>query len=573
MAINKNMINQNNQYYVSNPKINRQWSALKITETNQTSGDMGYLIPIWERELIPGEKIRINQDIAIQTQPTKTNLMHEIYGETMFFAVPHRLMHPQWEEFITGGKDGQTTVENIYVPWDKIAENRKTCQQTLENTLWDMFGYAIPKKTWWEDTTDSTVFADEGSISQYQYESIAPNSYKHRAYNLIYNDVLRYPDIDDEVDIDQNQILRGYWQSDYFTRARIYQQRGQAPTIPANVNLTTELNHVFAQSNMPPNAENITIGVKRYADGEYQQTETEYSEAGPSPYLVEVNPGQGTKQVYLEPHKLKLSDENSGITINLNDVVTGMAILRYQVNNARIQPRYCDQLKVRFGVYPEDARLQRPEYLGSNTFNIGINTVTNTATDQGHISGQGWGTDNGKAIEYEAKEHVWLMAIMIVRPATVYEGTMSKMFRRETRFDYPTPELANIPDVPVKGENIAWGLNMGRIGNQEAATPEYQKETFGYQDVYEENRTALNKVCGLMRPSIDGNLATYNLARFFTYDNLPNLNAQFLKCVPDDERIKMYTEQPFMTSIFVRTHYRTALPLPIQSEPAEQQAL
>lgn len=567
MAINKNMINQNNQYYVSNPKINRQWSALKITETNQTSGDMGFLIPVWERELIPGEKIRVNQDIAIQTQPTKTNLMHEIYGETMFFAVPHRLMHPQWEEFITGGKDGQTTVENIYVPWESIKKSQgyATCEEELKNTLWDMFGYAIPKNTWLGATPDPTIHFGNPYITETQYKSIAPNAYKHRAYNLIYNEVLRYPDIDDEVDIDQNEILRGYWQSDYFTRARIYQQRGQAPTIPANVNIAETLKHTFAQHHDPTIQYQMPIGTARY-----QAPETQ-TEVDRGPRLVPIREGQETNYITLDDHVITVSDQ--GVTINLNDVITGMAILRYQVNNARIQPRYCDQLKVRFGVYPEDARLQRPEYLGSNSFNIGMNTVTNTGADQGHISGQGWGADNGKAIEYEAKEHVWLMAIMIVRPATVYEGTMSKMFRRETRFDYPTPELANIPDVPIKGENIAWGLNMGRIQDEENANPEYQKETFGYQDVYEENRTALNKVCGLMRPSLDGNLATYNLARYFTADNLPNLNAQFLKCIPDDERIKMYTEQPFMTSIFIRTHYRTAMPLPIQSEPAEQQAL
>lgn len=262
------------------------------------------------------------------------------------------------------------------------------------------------------------------------------------------------------------------------------------------------------------------------------------------------------------PHNL----EQFGI--NMNDFLIALGIMRYQVNNAKIETRYGDHLRIRWGVYPEDARLQMPEYLGSSTFPIIIDTVTQTSegttTKQGNITGQAYGTSKGSKTHYSAKEHGIIMSLMIIRPKTVYEQGISKYWTKKSRFDFPTPELANLPDVEIKQKELFLGANISD-----------NERTFGWQGIYEEYRTSINFVTGYLRPSIKGGLGHYTLARFWGSEggvigeaNQPRLNKEFIECRPDKKRILQYPEEPTFI-YFVRNDLKTAIPLPIQSEPAE----
>ena len=267
----------------------------------------------------------------------------------------------------------------------------------------------------------------------------------------------------------------------------------------------------------------------------------------------------------LPNHNVSLNVDN--VSINLNELLLDMSIMRYQINNARMQPRYSDQLQARFGIYPEDARLDRPEYIGSSYINISTEGVTNTAgaigtsAAQGKITSQAWGVSkDNKPLTYEVKEHGLIMTVFYVRPASVYDGVIPKQALASSRFDFPTPELANTPDVPILRRELAFLLPTDTY-------PDTQNDVIiGWTDIYSEYRTRLNKVCGLCRPS-DSTGFKNNLARFWTHSAPPELNDDFICCSPDMARIKQYTAQPDFI-YFVRQSVSTAQPLPIRSEPA-----
>ena len=564
--MNVNKINQANNFRtrLTAPKIQRDWSALQLGNFGSGSGHMGKLYPIHFQELTPGQRIKMEQDVAIQFMPFVSNLFHQIDGEILNYFVPYRLLmdnkYEDWENFITGGVDGQ---DNTQLPTIKVADVAAGRADGLEraggaDTLWDLFGLPI---------------VDSESFTTTEEEVLA---FPFRAYNLIYNEHIRIPDFQEKVDLDSLKIQRGNWQWDYFTRARIFQQRGVTPTVPLSSpegETAIELAHEIQRGNYSIGAD----GVKKWTedrdiDGIYTG---DIGSDSRDVYLTNRSDMQGDSNDYLfhkftsdgqgengalrwMPHKL----ENLGsYGINLNDFLQSLGIMRFQVNNAKIEARYIDHLKVRWGVFPEDARLQRPEYLGSFNFNITTEVVTQTTpgtdgqTKQGHMTGQAWAAGRNGGTQYEAKEHGIVISMMIIRPKTVYEGGIERYWSKKTKFDFPTPELMNMPDRPILKKELKFS------GDEDE-----DNAIFGYQGIYEEYRTSVNRVTGLLRPSANAGFASYTLARYFY--TAPELNNDFIQCDPDEARILQYPEEPAFL-FFTRTDIKEAIQLPIQSEPAE----
>lgn len=586
MPRNLNNITQTNGYTVQKPDIDLEWSSFYSNKTNQGTGDCGKIIPVYFRELMPNQKVQCEQDIALQFTPFVSNLFHEIKGELMTFFVPYRIcafMRPtenfgdeevddireeadqlKWEAYITGGLTGKTNIEldKVNIKRMKIGNNN-----TLQHTLADYFGLPL---------TLNANYPTQNATETNGFTSI--NALLWNAYNLIYNEKLRNPDFtpwklmkssnssDYNNDKQINEVATAYWNADRFTRARKWQQRGIVPSIPIQSELielthkltanntgdrdiNTATNPLIAYSSNITNDNNYTIGV--YARNS-AETSQEIGETG----------------FTIDKHTIPAGTITS--SLNYNDFLYNLAILKYEVNNARIKPRYTEQLKYRFGIIPQDARFNEPEFIASHSFNIGVDTNQATGTGsttidgttintaQGNITGQAWGGGRKMEFEYKAMEHGLLITLLIVRPIGVYEGGLERFWKgNRTRFDFPTPELMNTPDTEIKKGEI----HMTGIKSED-------NELFGWQSIYDEYRTETNQVCGLLRPSITGGLGTYTLARFWNNNNRPELNDNFLLCKPDMARIKQYTNQPDFI-FFHRNQTRTAAPMPLINEPID----
>ena len=144
---------------------------------------------------------------------------------------------------------------------------------------------------------------------------------------------------------------------------------------------------------------------------------------------------------------------------------------------------------------------------------------------------------------------------MIIRPEPVYTGGLSRRWIKTTKFDYATPELANLPDREVYTYELMY---EGIQANDEVV--------FGWQSIYEEYRTAVNEVHGLLRPTTSGGLPSYTLAQYWEPGTPPVLNNDFMSCSPDTARILQYTDEPEFI-YFMRIVENTAIPLPVQSDP------
>lgn len=550
--LNVNRINQNTEFSAKTPDVNTEYSALKMSQTNEGSGDMGFLYPLFVRELLPSQRVALNQEITLQFNPFVTNLYHELYGEILNYFVPMRLLWDGWENFITGGITGADSSTPPTIGYVR--------GKNYKGTIHDYLGMPI----------------DLNKASSGNHK---PTALYHRAYNQVLNDHIRVPDLQPTpYNLDDIEIKRGNWEWDYFTRSRIYQQRGVLPTVPVNDALEA-LNHEIEMGYFDANDNWFGVktptyqvtGITSPTTPEYVKMETANSKLkganvpeGSISFTMNGRPGSKREfgsNLYILPHKLEK------LGMDLNSFVTAMAIMRYQTHNARVEPRYIDQLNMRFGIYPQDSRLQRAEYLGSKYFNIQTQTIAQTSpggtgqTKQGNLTGQASGVGRGLGVTYEAQEHGILMSLVIIRPKTVYDGGMNRMYLRKSRFDFATPELANIPDQPVLQGEIRW-----------TGDPTQDNKTFGYQGIYEPYRTMQNIVCGDLRPSIGGNLRSYTLARYWAPDSPPKLNKNFIECKPDKKRILQYTNRATFI-YFMRTEMKTSLPLPVQSDPGNMRLM
>jgi hypothetical protein len=164
---------------------------------------MGQLIPIMCDEVVPGDMMEIGNEIVVRYQPLVAPILHEVNVYTHYYFVPYRILWDQWEDFITGGIDGQSAA--VLPRWSPTPTTGNA-----EGTLWDYLG--LP-----------TGIVPTDAL---------PVDFIRRAYNRIYNEFYRDENLIPEVLETNESILNRAWEKDYFTSSLPWQQRGIAPALP-----------------------------------------------------------------------------------------------------------------------------------------------------------------------------------------------------------------------------------------------------------------------------------------------------------------------------------------------------
>lgn len=478
------------------------------------------------------------------SEPGFLNLAWFINNETAIsnnFKLPAKLNNKYWVS-------GLSSVKQLNEFWTLRAMDKVGTKYWTES-LPDYYGIPIS----FNFISSLALTQDDGTIETYywhQNETIVEpyktfvettienadkatfNALNYRAYNKIYNDWIRYIDWEPRRDKEDLTIARANNPHDIFTRARRYQLRGAMPKVPVNINGLGQI---------------ISSVTQDLTSQEYIQIYDEDNTVRIRSASTDGTPNGGVTF----NKELQINGESDW---NILDMVTPAGLLNYYMANARIKPRYSEQLLARWGVTIQDARYQYAQIVDANKISISQNGITQTApqqgdsTAQGNITGQGWGNGGGKT-KFYAPEHGVLITLLQVRPSNAYELGFEAQYQKVTRFDYPTPELVDTPDVPIYAKELAPNAPNDQI--------------LGYKGIYDEYRTKFNKVTGLLRPSIRGSLAVKTLAR--SWDEEIDMES-VVKCEPQMSRIKQFTTQPDFTMI-TQTQILSNLPLPYINDP------
>jgi len=487
-------------------------SVFDLSYQKLGSCNMGELIPVMCDEVIPGDKWKLGNQLLIRFNPLVAPVMHEINAFVHYFFVPYRLLDENWEEFITGGVNGDDTSSLPY--WDTFPGGTAPAV----GSLWDYFGFPVGVKP----------------ATRY------PLDYPRRAYNLVWNEYYRDETLQTELDITDfaNQgILNRCWEKDYFTSALPWQQRGTSPSLP----ITGTSSAVWDDNDI----------VSNIANAQYIRAS---GDAIPhaAPYIDAFNNSfaRDNFRYFINHNIVDLSDADS---FDIADLRVAFQIQRWLERNARCGVRYTEFLKAHYNVSPRDDRLQRPEYIGGSRTPVIVSEVlqtskSETGAPQGNMAGHGISVSGSYCGNYFAQEFGLIIGLMSVMPKTMYQQGINRQWLRQSKYDFPFPEFANLSEQAIERVEIFASDTAGE-----------NTTLFGFQGRYDECRYKPNQVVGLMRTDFDH----WHLARQFS--SAPTLNADFVKCVPDT-RIFAVENQPGI--MFHIGNMITAIrPLPVSPEP------
>lgn len=485
------MKNALNSVKVAAPSTN----AFNLSHDVKLSCNMGLLIPVLALDVFPGDRIRIGCENVMRFAPMLAPVMHLINAYVEYFFSPNRLVWPNWEKFITNGGDEpldsppSALPAHPYIFYAKGVDDPSWCQW-VKSGLLDYLGLPDPDECPLPTTSEKI--------------QCLPMAHYQKIYDDYYRDENLIDKVFDELSDGNNtngggstnpllQMRYRAWEPDYFTKALPFAQKGLPVDLPFNFDdVPAKVNENFsAGTDLTGVPDNVLLGAE-FPVGDSVQTNELFAQTS------------------------LLSGSSS-----INDLRLAYRLQEWLELNARGGTRYAELIRAHFGVQPEDARLQRPEYIVGVKTPVQISEVLNTTgTDdapQGTMTGHGIAYNRGNYGKYFVKEHGYIIGILSIMPKTGYQQGIPKHFLRYTDpTEYPWPKFAQLGEQEIQNKEVM--AFRGTVG----------AETFGYTPRYMEHKWQPNRACGDFRDTLD----FWTMIRKFDPDLPPALNEQFVSADP-----------------------------------------
>lgn len=543
----------------------------------KTTFDAGKLIPVFVDEVLPGDTTRMSVNYFARLATPIKPIMDNIYLDWFFFFVPNRLVWEHWQNFCFEQEDPGDSTDYV-IPTVTATGNS---DNAYIGSLWDYFGLPL-------NTT--------GNLS-------GISALPFRCVYLIWNEWFRDENLQKSVKIqkgDTNEVLNSARSSeqpawvfksgtnvvpgfacpprgkrhDYFTSALPWTQKGPGVSIglagTASIVDPSPMTGYLLHSNSNQLAAVSAYGGDASGSGGYRATsgsgsisfnrgsDSDYSNIGgfAGNSSDDITMSAKSASGFLANDSYVDLDTSSIFTIN--SLRTAFQMQKFYERLARGGSRYTEVLRSFFGVVSPDARLQRPEFLGSFTKMVNVNPIAQTsATDntspQGNLSAYGVTAAKFHGFTKSFVEHGYVIGFVCARADLTYQQGINKMWLRSTVYDFYWPTFAHLGEQAIELREIY------------AQGEEDDTIVFGYQERYAEYRYKPSQITGKFRSSVvDGSLDIWHLSQFF--QNAPTLNEEFITEKPPIERIVAVTDEPqFLLDIGFR--YTTVRPMPMFGTP------
>lgn len=536
-------IRVNQSHFAMIPQANIRRSVFDRSHVYKTTFNEGQLIPYFVDEVIPGDTFTLNPVEFCRLATPVVPFMDNIYIESFFFFVPSRLVYDKWVN-LCGEQENPEDSTDYLVPTVSLTGD-------MTNKLPDYMGIACASGT---------------------FNDVSVNCLPFRSYWLIWNEWFRDENLQKSVKVSKgetNTVLDPMGQStanpdygmpsgvtnwydpaprgkryDYFTGALPWPQKGPAVDLPLGGSAP-----VVSDS-----------GIRLFDNG-----------SGKSGFLSGGFEKSWPDNIVLFgsyndnfTHKLDLR-ANSGVyadlsgvsMVTINSLRQAFMLQRYYEIDARGGTRYTEKLQAHFGVTNPDARLQRPEFLGSHSSMMNINPVTQTSstdstTPQGNLAAYGLNAQRYHAFTKSFSEFGYVIGLINVRADLTYQQGINKMWLRSDVLDFYWPSFAHL------GEQAIQNIEIYCQGNED------DKKVFGYQERYAEYRYKPSLITGQFRSTYKEPLDIWHLSQKFA--SLPTLSDEFIQDHPPIDRVVAVPSYPHFL-LDVKFNLKCIRPMPMYGIP------
>lgn len=534
-------IRVNQSHFAMIPQANIRRSVFDRSHVYKTTFNEGQLIPYFVDEVIPGDTFTLNPVEFCRLATPVVPFMDNIYIESFFFFVPSRLVYDKWVN-LCGEQENPEDSTDYLVPTVSLTGD-------MTNKLPDYMGIACSSGT---------------------FNNVSVNCLPFRSYWLIWNEWFRDENLQKSVKVSKgetNTVLEPMGQStanpnyglpsgvsnwydpaprgkryDYFTGALPWPQKGPAVDLPLG-----------GTANIVPDGpfkfERTTV------DGSTPGSLSTAVSTG-NPELLFVTNDSSTLRSMFYSSGLK-ADLSGATLITINSLRQAFMLQRYYEIDARGGTRYTEKLQAHFGVTNPDARLQRPEFLGSHSSMMTINPVTQTSstdstTPQGNLAAYGLNAQRYHAFTKSFSEFGYVIGLINVRADLTYQQGINKMWLRSDVLDFYWPSFAHL------GEQAIENIEIYCQGNDD------DKKVFGYQERYAEYRYKPSLITGQFRSTYKEPLDIWHLSQKFA--TLPTLSDEFIQDHPPISRVVAVPSYPHFL-LDVKFNLKCIRPMPMYGIP------
>lgn len=518
-----------NAHFAQVPTISHSRNGFSIAEKHVTTTQFDYLYPLYWKYIYPGDTLSISHQVMARLQTQIGPLYDDLYFDLHAWFVPFRLIQTNWARFQFNAQPTGPTQDNSAITTPKITTTSLT-GGFVAKTLYDYFGFP---------TETATLAADTEHI----------NNYLARAYNTIWNQNYRDENLQNAVVVDVDDgpddptdyvLLKRGKRHDRFTSCLTAAQKGTAVTLPLGSSAVVHrISNAPVWTAIRAGTNTLSAGPDLLINAGGQLNDGAFN--------LSLDPGSGTG-LY--------ADLNTATAATLNQVRSSYAVQHLLEADARGGTRDVESIQHRWGVTVPDFRLDRPEYLGGQTFSFDGHIVPQTSATDGS-SYQAGLTQFSQAmsafnVTHSFVEHGVFMILMSARSNITYQEGLLRELSYRTRYDWYQPEFANLGEVAVLNKEIYFQ------GGAAAA----DQQTFGYQEYAYELRYSMNRVTGEMRSNYATSLDSRHMAD--DYSSLPTLGSAWIvsnTAITRNIAVAAATADPIQLSCFTTGNIARTLPM------------
>lgn len=542
------MANIMNQVNVKN-HVHR--NGFDLSFRNSFTAKVGELLPVMCKEVIPGDKFKIDLAAFTRTQPVNTAAFTRIREYYDFYFVPTELLWDKFPSYIIQTNDWQHAqgfVERPRIPdhhpyfsyhalMDYLGDLR-TFSSIDTGHAYDTNEVGLP---FYQTTLKLLEYLGYGDVSgnmsfymgdptQTDVPNIALNPFPLLAYQKIYQDYFRYsqwePSRPYTCNLDYMFGDDGMDLDPYLRQAagRMSRDKHKVPDM-FDMRYANYKKDLFMGVLPAPQFGDTAIAapLQGVLSGDYSITNTGGNVA------KTLSPVTWGSQGKLRGEAGDTTYTYGNISINANSSTTaGLSVfaLRFAEMSQKWKEitmsgslDYREQIQKHWNVTPSLDSSFRSRYLGGTSSNININEVVNTnlasSTDKADLAGKGVGSINdNNVVNFSTDKYGYLMCIYHAVPVLDWENYgISRLNTKISATDYAIPEFDNLGMEPVRFSELSFRSNRGDTTNPLLSS--YYSRVMGYAPRYYDYKQSVDVVNGAFLGSLRNWVAPISFGQIY----------------------------------------------------------